>query len=89
MATVLAGQSMSRVRLSTMTGGELRAAREALGLTQKALGELLGVSKTEIYHKEHGLRGITVAQALAMRGLTAQAQTTPHQHSAFRTHYTT
>jgi len=37
---------------------ELRAIRTELGITQKALGKLLGISKASIYRQESGRIGI-------------------------------
>ena len=56
-----------------LTPKTFRAARLALHLTQAELAATLGISKTEAYRKEAGLRKISTAQALAIRGLL-QAQ---------------
>ena len=57
--------------ISKMSPAQLKAARLELGLTQAALGALLGITKTEVYRKESGSRPITTVQALAVQGLLA------------------
>ena len=42
-----------------MTGDELREMREAAGLTQAALADMLGVKQSTVYRWEHGQRGIS------------------------------
>lgn len=60
---------MPNFRLSVLNGAHLKAARAALGLTQKELGEALGISNVEVYRKESGERPITLVQAVAIEGL--------------------
>lgn len=54
---------------SEMTPGALKKARAALGMTQAELGAALGITGVEVYRKEHGLRRITLQQALAVECL--------------------
>lgn len=54
-----------------MTPAELRAAREALGLTQPELGERLGVHWTTVSRWENGRSAISGAVALAVKGMLA------------------
>lgn len=52
-----------------MTSTELRRRRKALGLSQVALAELLGVTSTTVARRERGEQPINTEAALAMDGL--------------------
>ena len=49
-----------------MTPAELRAAREALGLSQKALAKRLGVAQTSVLRWESGARRIEHPELLRL-----------------------
>ncbi len=53
----------------TMKPGELRAAREKLGLTQAELAKALGVQRVTVARWETGLRKIPAMMVLALKGL--------------------
>jgi hypothetical protein len=57
--------------ISPMTPAEFRDLRLRLGVSQRVLGELLGIGHNEVSHKERGTRPITVCQATALRALAA------------------
>lgn len=63
--------------ISAMHGATLKAARLRLSLSQKELGEALGITGIEIYRKEKGDRPITKAQALAIECLLRRADCWP------------
>jgi transcriptional regulator with XRE-family HTH domain len=53
----------------TMTGGELRRIREAMGLTQRQLGERLGLTSTSMARMERGEQKIMQVTTLAVKYL--------------------
>ena len=55
-----------------MTGPELKSAREALGMTQTALAEVLGKHSNTIARYERGDLEIPPYIALAVKGLEAK-----------------
>lgn len=59
--------------ISPMHGAALKAARHRLCLSQKELGEALGISGIEVYRKEKGERPITKVQVLAIECLLRRA----------------
>jgi len=70
--------------LSGLTGAQLRAIRDLLGLTQAELGARLGISKTEIYRKESwpdgpAARPIQRVQVDALRWFLYEAGHSDHQ----------
>ena len=56
-----------------VTPRRLQRARKLLELTQSELGAALGVSKAEIWKKEHGQRPVSIAQSLAIECLLRRA----------------
>ena len=53
----------------TMTGGELRRIRKAMGLTQRQMAEKLGVTSTSVARMERGEQKIMQVTTLAVRYL--------------------
>lgn len=52
-----------------MTGPELRAAREALGLTQAQLAAILDVAPEHVSRMQTGAKSITTQTALVVRAM--------------------
>lgn len=52
--------------------GEVLTKRTEMGLSQKALGELLGVSDFSVWRWEDGVRTITLAHTNALRSLFSE-----------------
>lgn len=52
-----------------MTPSDLRHSRESLGLSQSALGQLLGISRSSIARYELGLWSIPKVVELAIRAI--------------------
>lgn len=55
--------------VTTMSGRELRAARERLGLTQAELAKVVGVQRVTVARWEAGLRKIPPMLTLALKAL--------------------
>lgn len=55
------------MRTQNTPGAELRARREALGLTQEQLAERIGCHRTHVVHLEAGRRRATLDIAVALR----------------------
>jgi transcriptional regulator with XRE-family HTH domain len=53
----------------TMTGGELRRIREAMGFTQRQLAERLGITSTSVARMERGEQKIMQVTTLAVKYL--------------------
>ncbi len=57
-----------------MTGPELRAARERLGLSKAALARRLGYRREAVSRYEHGHQTIPPVVALAVKALEAEKE---------------
>ena len=55
-----------------MTPADLKAARKALGLSQRGLAEAIGVSKPSIARWEGGRRAIPLTIALAIEAISSR-----------------
>ena len=63
---------MPRVPLSTMTGAELRAIRESLGMRQVDFAAMLGIRAENLSRKENGRQAITAQVAARARRVTKE-----------------
>lgn len=62
-----------------MTSAGLRRIRKALGLTQKALAEALGVDRVSVARWERGDRGISELAARLIQRIAAEARGKPRR----------
>src|SRR5260370_37293220 len=67
----------SETDLYVAIGGRIRAARERVGLTQEALGELVGLGRTSITNIERGRQRMTVHTLLGLAPAAGEGPAAP------------